>query len=94
MKEGFEDAKRHRSDRRVNNRIAEVLNEKGEFVHTRWEDLKVGQVARLENQHEVPADMILLHTAEPRGTCYVETSNIDGETNIKVRFVATAVLLL
>jgi len=28
---------------------------------------------------------ILYHCSEPHGICYIETSNLDGETNLKVR---------
>ena len=33
----------------------------------------------------MPADIILLQTSEPQGVCYIETSNIDGETNLKIK---------
>lgn len=28
-----------------------------------------------------------LHNSEPQGMCYIETSNLDGETNLKIRQV-------
>lgn len=31
--------------------------------------------------------MLSLHGSEPQGMCYIETSNLDGETNLKIRQV-------
>uniref|UniRef100_A0A665WHR4 Phospholipid-transporting ATPase n=1 Tax=Echeneis naucrates TaxID=173247 RepID=A0A665WHR4_ECHNA len=33
----------------------------------------------------VPADAVILSSSEPQGMCYIETSNLDGETNLKIR---------
>lgn len=29
--------------------------------------------------------MVILHSSDPKGTCYVETKNLDGETNLKMK---------
>ena len=50
-----------------------------------WKNLVVGDFVRIYNDDEFPADIIILSTSDPDGACYVETKNLDGETNLKVR---------
>ncbi|KAF8315252.1 phospholipid-translocating ATPase, partial [Clavulina sp. PMI_390] len=52
---------------------------------TIWEDLKVGDFVRLRNNQSIPADIVLCATSEPENVAYVETKNLDGETNLKSR---------
>ncbi len=87
VKEVLEDAKRHRSDRDVNNRPATLLKAGGVLDDsTAWKDLAVGNIVLIRDRGEIPADMIVLQTSEPGGQAYVETSNIDGETDLKLRY--------
>lgn len=55
------------------------------FHKDAWKNLQVGDFVRLYNDDELPADIIVLATSDPDGACYVETKNLDGETNLKVR---------
>ncbi len=70
--------KRHQSDSELNARGAKVLTPQGTFTETKWKDIAVGDVVRLESDDFIPADMILLSSSEPEGLCYIETSNLDG----------------
>jgi phospholipid-translocating ATPase len=55
------------------------------WLATLWEDLKVGDFVRLRCDEQVPADIVLCATSEPENVAYVETKNLDGETNLKSR---------
>ena len=33
----------------------------------------------------IPADIILLHSSDDSGICHIDTSNLDGENNLKQR---------
>jgi magnesium-transporting ATPase (P-type) len=55
------------------------------FESEEWQNIEVGDIVHLCDGDDVPADMIVLSTSEPQAVCYVETKNLDGETNLKER---------
>ncbi|RLV95122.1 Phospholipid-transporting ATPase DNF1 [Spathaspora sp. JA1] len=55
------------------------------FAKKYWKDVKVGDILRIYNNDEIPADVVILATSDDDNCCYVETKNLDGETNLKVK---------
>ncbi|KAF7898689.1 hypothetical protein EAF00_005135 [Botryotinia globosa] len=58
---------------------------KPRFHQDYWKNVQVGDFVRIYNDDQIPADIVILSTSDPDGACYVETKNLDGETNLKVR---------
>jgi phospholipid-transporting ATPase len=87
LKDGLEDLMRHLSDRKTNNQKAFVLDEKaGKFGEKKWKNIHVGDIVQIFSDEMIPADMVVLYTKsspDSEGKCYVETSQLDGETNLK-----------
>ncbi|KAI3452964.1 hypothetical protein Pfo_009627 [Paulownia fortunei] len=85
VKEGVEDWRRKLQDIEVNNRKVKVHEGGGKFKHTEWKNLKVGHIVKVEKDEFFPADLVLLSSSYEDAVCYVETMNLDGETNLKLK---------
>ena len=82
VKDAIEDIGRWRSDNQVNNREVEVLRD-GKFVKIANKHVMVGDIVCVNRDEESPADAVILCTSDPDGIAYVDTANLDGETNLK-----------
>eukprot|EP01113_Clastostelium_recurvatum_P031310 TRINITY_DN3896_c0_g1_i14.p1 TRINITY_DN3896_c0_g1~~TRINITY_DN3896_c0_g1_i14.p1 ORF type:complete len:1346 (+),score=355.54 TRINITY_DN3896_c0_g1_i14:1414-5451(+) len=98
VKELLEDIKRHKADRTVNMRPAHVLRSHnvesyqsgvkthtGDFEDIPWLKVQVGDILLVKDRELLPADLLMLGTSREDGRSYLETSNLDGETNLKAR---------
>lgn len=66
-------------------RSSKDISGKARFRLDYWKNVQVGDFVRIRNEEQIPADIVILSTSDPDGACYVETKNLDGETNLKVR---------
>ncbi|PKA61830.1 Phospholipid-transporting ATPase 1 [Apostasia shenzhenica] len=93
VKDAYEDWRRHRSDRIENNRTALVFSAGGYFCPKRWKQIRVGEIIKILSNETLPCDIVLLSTSDPTGVAYVQTINLDGESNLKTRYAKQETLL-
>ena len=51
----------------------------------RMEKIEVGDIVYLREDEQVPCDLVLLKSSGADGSCFITTTNLDGETNLKQR---------
>ncbi|KAM9854797.1 phospholipid-transporting ATPase ID [Aulostomus maculatus] len=88
VKDATDDYFRYKSDQQVNNRQSQVLI-RGSLQTEKWMNVCVGDIIKIEKNQFVAADILLLCSSEPHGLCYIQTAELDGETNLKVRQALT-----
>lgn len=101
IKDVFEDWKRHKSDNEENCKKVMIGSTSLGFKQEKWEDVRVGTIIKVYEDEYFPADFLVLRTSDPKGVywvifnkilkglgmCFIETKNLDGETNLKHKFV-------
>lgn len=85
VKAVWEDMKRHQEDQRMNTSITHRLNPDGTVEDIPWTDVRVGDAIVVRDDENFPADLICLRSALPDNVCFIRTTNLDGETNLKIR---------
>ena len=60
------------------------------WKRTLWEDVRVGDIVKIVDHEALPADVLICATSEDEDVAFVETKNLDGETNLKSRHATPA----
>jgi P-type E1-E2 ATPase len=84
LREGIEDWVRYKSDKATNSRPVSVYKN-GVFAQIRSDAIEVGDIVLIKANEEFPADLILMSSSNPDGSCFISTSSLDGEKNLKKR---------
>lgn len=57
----------------------------GSITDISWTEVKVGDALVVRDDELFPADMVCLQSQLPDRVCFIRTTNLDGETNLKIR---------
>ena len=82
--DGIEEIKRYRNDVKANNTKVKIYKNK-KFRNIEWSKVKIGNLVKVKKDENFPADMLVIFSSNKEGNFYLQTSNIDGETNLKER---------
>ncbi|XP_043867375.1 phospholipid-transporting ATPase IH isoform X2 [Drosophila mojavensis] len=88
LKEGIEDYSRSKNDRSVNSaKVTVIRNGKEQCIDSEY--VQQGDLVVVTSTSYVPCDLVLLYSSSARNICFVNTANLDGETNLKPIFAPT-----
>lgn len=88
IKEGVEDIARYNQDKEINNLETLTFNpDNKRFEKIMWCSLRVGDIVKIERDVGIPADILFISSSLPSGLCFVDTKNLDGETNLKEKMI-------
>ena len=84
IKDLVEDSGRHKQDKYENDMFITAMNRgDSEWSEVMAKNLQVGCLVKIPQNMIFPADILIVTSSLPKGICYVETKNLDGETNLK-----------
>lgn len=97
-KELIAELKRYKEDKKTNaitalrlkdgkSTAAKSCKDDDRFEESNLADIKCGDILKIRDGEQVPADCILLKTESLDGDCFVKTSQLDGERNLKPKLV-------
>lgn len=84
--EGFEEFKKWSNDKAFNNSISVRVNITTHAEEkVKWAELKVGDIIKITKNETIPADILIIKTSSLNHFCYMQTTNLDGESALKPR---------
>ena len=84
IREAIEDLGRNNYDN-LNNKEEVIVFRNNKFIKSISKTLRHGEVIIIYENSIIPADIILIDSKFKDGRCYVETSSLDGEKNLKLK---------
>ena len=84
FRETMQELTRQQEDRRINSQRTRV-NRNGSWIEAKWEDVCVGDLVMVASDAPSPADIVMVASSTSGNTAYIQTTNLDGETNYKPR---------
>ena len=84
LREGLEDYQRYKSDVNTNRKSVKFIK-KGKVVLGQSKDVKVGDMILVHDNEDFPADIVVIATSQLEANCFVQTSSLDGEKNLKTK---------
>jgi phospholipid-transporting ATPase len=90
VKDAWDDWNRRKADNEVNNRTASISQRDLVSGSVTWrdvayKDIAVGDQIKIYEGEEFPADIVFIKSAAHDHQCFIETSDLDGETTKKIK---------
>ena len=84
IREAVEDYRKYSNDKKANETLVSVYK-LPKFLKEKCYLINVGNIIKVIKDEMVPADLLVIKTSLQNGFCYMQTSNLDGETTLKPR---------
>jgi len=94
IKDIFEDYLRYRSDEQANNVLCKVSRLGKPMEAIKSKDIMPGDLIEISKGETFPTDIVALASSTEEGLCFIQTAQLDGETNLKRRNALLATTLL
>lgn len=56
-----------------------------EFAEITWKEIAIGKIVKVLRNELIPADLLIIKSSNESGFCYLQTTNLDGESALKPR---------